>query len=81
MGAAYLRNEDGGWACTNSYLERSGGDQADAGRDTFTCVGDGGYDGLSAILVLEGAGGYAEDIVGLIFPGDFPPLPEPPAAE
>jgi hypothetical protein len=48
---------------------------------TFDCVGDGGYAGLSAILVLEDAGGNAEDIVGLIFSGDFPPLPEPPADE
>jgi hypothetical protein len=58
-----------------------GRDQADLEPETYTCVGDGGYDGLSAILVLTGAGGNSEDIVGLIFPGDFPPVPEPPAAE
>jgi hypothetical protein len=48
---------------------------------TFDCVGDGGHTGLSAILVLVDAGGHAEDIVGLIFSGDLPPLPGPPAAE
>ncbi len=81
MGAAYLRNADGGWACLNRYLGWSGMDQADSDPETYTCVGDGDYDGLSAILVLTGAGGYSEDFVGLIFSGDFPPVPEPPAAE
>lgn len=79
MGAAYLRNASGGWACSNSSLSKNGVGAADT--ETFTCIGDGGYDGLSAILVLTDAGGNSEDIVGLIFSGDFPPLPEPPAAE
>jgi hypothetical protein len=48
---------------------------------TYTCVGDDGYAGLSAILVLEGAKGYSEGFTGLVFSGDLPPLPEPPAAE
>jgi hypothetical protein len=47
----------------------------------FTCIGDGGYAGLSAILVLEDTGGFSADIVGLVFSGDFPPVPEPPAVE
>jgi hypothetical protein len=77
--AAYLQNEGGGWACLSHSLATASGDVAD--QLTFTCAGDGGYDGLSAILVLTDAGGNSEDIVGLIFSGDFPPLPEPPAAE
>lgn len=79
MDAAYLRNDDGGWACSTSSLAKGSVDVADP--TTFNCVGDGGYEGLSAILVLVDAGGFAEDIVGLIFSGDFPPLPGPPAAE
>jgi hypothetical protein len=47
---------------------------------TFNCIGDDGYDGLSAILVLVDAGGNSEDIVGLIFAGDFPPPPARPGA-
>jgi hypothetical protein len=82
MDAAYLRNEDGGWACSASYLARgSGTSSPSVTGSTFDCVGEGGYEGLSAILVLEQAGGFTEDIVGLIFSGDFPPLPEAPATE
>ena len=85
MDAAYLRNDDGGWACSNSSLLRgSGMSSEDVTGETFThtCIGDGGYAGLSAILVLDQAGaGNSEGIVGLIFSGDFPPLPEPPSVE
>jgi len=76
--AAYLRNEGGGWTCVNSGLDGSGSSTV---ATTHTCIGDGGYDGLSAILVLEPTGGFSEEFVGLIFSGDFPPVPEPPAAE
>jgi hypothetical protein len=79
MDAAYLRNDDGGWACSNHSLAKDEVDVADP--LTFTCIGDGGYEGLSASLVLVDAGGNAEEFVGLIFSGDFPPLPEPPASE
>jgi hypothetical protein len=79
MDAAYLRNEGGGWACSASYLAKDEVDVADP--LTFNCIGDGGYAGLAATLVLVDAGGFAEDFVGLIFSGGFPPLPEAPAAE
>jgi hypothetical protein len=79
MDAAYLRNDEGGWACSSSSLAQDGVDVADPW--TFSCIGDGGYAGLSASLVLVDAGGNSEEFVGLIFSGDFPPLPEPPATE
>ena len=79
MDAAYLRNDDGGWTCSSHSLAKGTADVADP--LTFTCIGDGGYAGLSASLVLVDAGGNSEDIVGLIFSGAFPPLPEAPAAE
>jgi hypothetical protein len=84
MDTRYLRNDDGGWACSYGYLVDGSGQFADplaGSTSTYTCTGDGGYAGLSAILVLEDTGGFSADIVGLIFPGDLPPLPEPPAAE
>ena len=85
MDAAYLRNDGGGWACSSGgYVEKGSGTFADAVPETtstFTCVGDGGYAGLSAILVLGRLGAFPTDFVGLIFSGGFPPLPEPPAAE
>jgi len=73
MDAAYLANESGSWACSSSYLAKDEVDVADP--FAYDCVGDGGYAGLSASLVVVDAGGNAEDFVGLIFSGDFPPLP------
>ncbi len=78
--AAYMRNDDGGWACSSSnLLEGSGLHPDTVTGETLTCVGEGGYEGLSALLVLDE--GPAHPLVGLIFAGGFPPLPEPPAAE
>jgi hypothetical protein len=73
MDAAYLTNEEGSWACSASYLAKDTVDVADP--FTYECIGDGGYAGLSASLVVVDAGGNAEDLVGLIFSGDFPPVP------
>jgi hypothetical protein len=84
MDAAYLRNDDGGWACSNSSLAKGSGmstTDVTGGTFTHTCIGDGGYEGLSALLVSEFTVGFSEEFVGLIFSGDFPPLPEPPSVE
>ena len=79
--AYYLRNEAGGWACRTNMLSQVSGFGAEhQAAETAMCVGDGENDGLSAILVLDFATSPAT-FVGLIFPGDAPPLPEPPAAE
>ena len=78
--ADYLQNDAGGWTCTSiDLVEGSGLFSTGLTGTTATCVGQGGYEGLSAILVEEDTAG--DPFVGLIFPGDFPPLPEPPAAE
>ena len=77
----FLRNDEGGWACSSSNLyEGFGLFPTNLTGKTATCVGQGGYEGLSAILVEDEAEGGGP-FVGLIFSGDFPPLPEPPAAE
>jgi hypothetical protein len=82
MDAAYLRNDEGGWACSASNLFKGYGlFPSELTGETFTCTGEGGYEGLSAIVVNEQGGSSSEEFVGLIFSGDFPPLPEPPAAE
>ena len=76
-----VRNETGGWACRSTILDRDAGDfPSSFVGETAMCIGDGGYDGLSAILVIDGPDGF-NSIVGLIFPGDAPPPPELPAAE
>jgi hypothetical protein len=80
--ASYLRNEGGSWTCTDSYLARGSGMYSEVlTGTTYTCVGEGGYDGLSATLVLvPGEEDFEESIIGLIFAGDFPPLPAAPPA-
>ena len=45
------------------------------------CVGDGGYEGLSALIVWPGDNSSVNEFIGLIFTGDVPPIPAPPATE
>ncbi len=82
MDASFLRNEGGDWACSYGYLvPGSSPDQEDLSESrTHTCVGSGGYEGLSAVLVSTPAEGFSDEFVGFIFAGDLPPVPEPPAA-
>lgn len=81
MTADFLRNDEGGWACSASNLyEGSGLYPTHLTGKTATCVGQGGYEGLSAILVVDEAK-VGHPFVGLIFSGDIPPLPEAPASE
>jgi hypothetical protein len=79
---ASLRNDGGGWACTATDLVKGlGSNTEEMAATTYTCFGEDGYDGLSALLVSEQGPNYSEDFVGLVFSGDLPPLPEAPAAE
>jgi hypothetical protein len=80
MGARYLSNDGGGWACLDDYLARGASPGLEAlAADTFTCTGSGGYEGLSAIIVNTPADDFGDDFVGLIFSGDVPPAPAAPA--
>jgi hypothetical protein len=78
-----VTNDAGGWVCTSTGLYEGpvlGGEVA-LGDMATDCVGQGGYEGLSAVFVRSmPPGGSSEEFVGLIFSGDRPPLPEPPAA-
>jgi hypothetical protein len=76
-----VRNEAGGWACHSSQLAHGYGfvPPRETG-ETAMCVVDGEYDGLSAILAIDGPA-FGQTIAGLIFPGDAPPPPELPAVE
>jgi hypothetical protein len=83
MDASFLRNEGGDWACSTGYLAKGSSPDGEALADnsTYTCVGSGGYEGLSAVLVSKPAEGFSDEFVGLIFSGDLPPVPEAPAVE
>ena len=83
-GLEVLTNDGGAWVCTGTGLYEALTLDATAveslGDSTTTCVGQDGYEGLTAVLVRS-QGNRAEEFVGLIFSGDLPPLPEPRAAE
>lgn len=83
MDASFLRNEGGDWACSTDYLVKGSSPDIEVLTDgsTYTCVGSGGYEGLSAVLVSKPAEGFSDEFVGLIFSGDLPPVPEAPVAE
>ncbi len=71
-----LRNDGGGWLCHYaSDLAHGSGLFTNADNDeTVTCLGNGGYEGLTAILVND----WTKDpvtVTGLIFPGEVPPVP------
>jgi hypothetical protein len=79
--ALYLRNDDGGWSCSHGYVAKGSTPGTEPlTKSTFTCIGEGGYEGLTAVLVSEQvAGAYSGGFTGLIFPGDVPAVPEAPA--
>ena len=81
-GAEYLRNDGGGWTCPITRLASSTGiNPAQYGSsEIWLCAGDGGYEGLSALIVTD-ENSYSTGFNALIFSGDIPPLPEPPTAE
>jgi hypothetical protein len=56
------------------------GQGVEEGTAVWELVGEGGYEGLSAILVQDESDD-SHPFVGLIFSGGVPPLPEAPAAE
>ena len=84
-GTYELRNESGDWLChyRDGLAYGMGRYATDAHDETVTCVGDGAYDGLTAILSLDWSKLTTSSVplAGLIFPGEAPPLPELTAAE
>lgn len=75
-----VRNDDGGWQCTNADALFAGTSLFDASIQEFrmTCIGDGVYEGSTAILVVDFADFLAptKPFEGLVIPGDLPPFPD-----
>ena len=69
-----VRNDGGGWLCHRAGLYRPGWSPDDDNDDLVTCVGNGGYEGLTAILVHDWTK-TPVSINGLIFAGEVPPSP------
>lgn len=77
-------NDAGGWQCTNADRvvspARTLYQTSRFEGDRLSCVGYGGYEGLSAILTADWAGSPMT-VEGLILPGGMPPMPELPTVE
>ena len=75
-----VRNDAGGWQCTNADALLAGTSLFDASLLEFrmTCVGDGDYASTTAILVVDftDLNAPTKPFEGLVFPGEVPPFPE-----
>jgi hypothetical protein len=74
-----VRNDGGGWLCHYADALGHGMGGVTGGTsdndETVTCLGSGGYEGLTAIIAND----WTTDPVslkGLIFPGEAPPIPD-----
>jgi hypothetical protein len=82
--ANYLKNDGGDWTCSTVSLLKGSTPTSEPfyDGDTYLCIGGGGYEGLSAVLVSKYmADSFGDDFSGLILSGELPPLPEAPTAE
>jgi hypothetical protein len=81
-----IENEDGAWTGQGHELHGWGSDdphQEPHGATVLMLTGEGGYQGLSAYLMVDWST-WSEDTLptvdGALFPGEAPPFPEMPAA-
>ena len=75
VGGYEVRNGSGGWSCRHSGVAQGAGLQVKpASGETLVCVGDGGYDGLAAVLELDWTS-RPVTFQGVIFPGSLPSSP------
>jgi hypothetical protein len=70
-GTYRIENEEGSWEGPNIFLFE--GASPTGTSDTGLLVGSGAYEGLSAFLVFDFSQTQAP-VVGVIFPGELPPV-------
>ena len=76
VGGYEVRNGSGGWSCRHSGVAQGAGLQTKPeSGETLVCVGDGGYDGLAAVLELDWTSRQPVTFQGVIFPGSLPSSP------
>lgn len=77
-GTARLANDGGSWAITFTGFTPPGApDNLSANHYHMLFSGEDGYEGLSAIIVVNPVGTAEWELKGVIFPGPMPPYPEP----
>ena len=73
-GTERIENDGGAWECT-----WSGGEVSFMKVELMKwCVGEGGYEGYAARMLLTREGDVGQNWVGLTWEGALPPLPGPP---
>jgi hypothetical protein len=77
-GIGRLANDGGSWAVESIGFNQPGASIVDGAYYALTMTGEGGYEGLSAVLFVLPAGPLAWEVRGVIAPA---PLPEPPTSE
>jgi hypothetical protein len=76
-GTYQVTNDGGSWSCQYAgNLAHGSGLFFDPDIDeSVMCHGEGGYEGLTAIMALDWSDFAKVTITGLIIPGDVPPVP------
>ena len=80
-----IENEGGAWTGQGYELHGWGADdphQESWGATVFMLTGEGGYEGLSAYLMVDWSTGSEDTLPtvdGAVFPGEAPPFPEVPS--
>ena len=72
-----LVNDDGRWVGQSGIAVEMGSDNDQ--MDIVVMRGEGAYEGLTAVIVMEQESVDHAPFVGAIFPGEIPPAPELPA--
>jgi len=83
-GVGRITNDDGSWVSEFHGFSQPGKDAYLNPNFALQFTGQGGYEGLSAMLLMTPVPGSHWDVEGIIFPGSMPELPpsvDPPEAE
>jgi len=75
VGIVGIDNDDGAWRGTSRGYSTPNNEHI---YDQLLLTGEDAYEGLSAILFLMDTG-TGWDVVGMVYPGELPPMPEPAA--
>lgn len=76
-GTYEVTNEGGGWLCqfADNLVQGQGLFFTPYNDETVTCVGSGGYEGLTAVVVTDWTDYDSVPITALITPAGVPPVP------
>lgn len=74
-GIGRFANDEGSWSYESIGFNQPGVSIARGGHYALAMTGEGGYEGLSAVLFILPVGSHAWDVHGVIAPAPLPELP------